>query len=256
VRDSTVELLHGSSGATVEVREHAVWKERAPVGVDRVTPQAEWLVRHTDRALPVVFAVEECGYLMERLRVVEPFTLVESDVDAIIGRLARGVWHRQAEVKRDIAAHQDKIIPLEDRYATHEMRSFLWDFRETAFDSDQRACLTHGDPTLDNVMLRNELFVITDPIPATPAIPDLWAVDLGKILQSLVGYESARYGTPQHNPLQVTPRTLLRTLEWNDQIRAVYWCVVHFLRAMPYVDDKIHDNLKRCAHDAISFIRS
>ena len=103
-------------------------------------------------------------------------------------------------------------------------------------------------------MRRMGYFVITDPIPGTPAVPDYHAVDLGKILQSLVGFEMVRYGVAPHNPISVRPRTLLDTLSDIQAVRAVYWCVVHIMRAMPYVDDTIHDKLRRCAEDAIRLI--
>lgn len=251
--DLTVELGHGSSGAVIDVfPDYVIKTGTADVGT-RVRLQANWLDKHRSSAVPVIFETYPHGYMMERLEEVHPFSLTVADLDAIIGRLARGVWSRGPEVVMLEKAHVEKIGILAD-HASREMLDFLWDARDVAFDRRQRWCLTHGDPTLDNVMVRMGHFVISDPIPATPAVPDLWAVDLGKILQSLVGFEMVRYGVTPHNPVSVRPQHLLETLVKPDRIRAVYWCVVHLMRAMPYVDDTIHDKLRECAHDAIRLV--
>lgn len=252
--DLTAEASHGSSGAVVEIYDHHVTKSGQGVVGERVATQAEWIMRNRSSAVPVIFDTTATGYTMERLDEITPFTLSVADLDAIMGRLARGIWIHNAEVRLSIPAHYDKLHDLEERYASEDMKLFLYKQREFALDDDQRACLTHGDPTLDNVMRRMGYFVITDPIPATPAVPDLWAVDLGKILQSLTGFEKVRYGASAHNPVEVQPQHLLNTLDWSDRIRTVYWCVVHYLRAMPYVSDTIHDKLRRCAERAIRLV--
>lgn len=251
--DLTAEAQHGSSGAVVEIFEHHVIKSGQGVVGTRVIQQAQWLKRNLDACLPVVFDVGPTSYMMEHLDEVEPYSLTVADLDAIIGRLARGVWLHEPEVTFSPKQHIEKIDKLKP-YASNVMWEFLLDARRAAFDQRQRWCLTHGDPTLDNVMRRMGFFVITDPIPATHAVPDLWAVDLGKILQSLVGFELARYGESRHDPIAVKPHHLLNTLQEPDRIRAVYWCVVHLMRAMPYVDDTIHDKLRGCAEDAIRFL--
>lgn len=254
--DLTAEMLRGSSGAVVAVHAtHVTKTAQDPEVRRRVVAQASWLEQHSNSALPIMLDLTAGGYVMEKLDEIPPYTLQVADLDAIVGRLARGVWVHPPKMPLVATAHYDKVRPLEERYASDEMRRFLQIRREIALTGSQRACLTHGDPTLDNVMTRMGFYVIADPIPATPAVPDLWAVDLGKILQSLVGFEQVRYGRSPHIPLEVRPTHLLDTLhEPADQVRAVYWCVVHILRAMPYVSDTIHDKLRECAHRAISLV--
>lgn len=249
----TVKMRHGSSGARVDIHPNHVIKTGSDVVGERVVAQANWIDRHQCSVLPIVYDIMLSGYIMEKLDEIEPGSLFVADLDAIIGRLARDIWSRPEVTTFSPILHMEKVSKLE-QYASHSMLIFLNDARDAAFDRRQRACLTHGDPTLDNVMRRMGLYVITDPIPATHAVPDLWAVDLGKILQSLVGFEQARYGHSQHNAFEVKPQHLLDTLQREDQVRAVYWCVIHILRAMPYVDEKIHDKLRECAHNAISLI--
>ncbi len=56
----------------------------------------------------------------------------------------------------------------------------------------------HGDPTLDNVLMTKQGFIrITDPIPrAWLRKPSILAVDRGKMLQSLLGWEVVLRGVP------------------------------------------------------------
>jgi hypothetical protein len=253
VNTLTAEPTHGSSGAIIEMFDHHVIKSGQGHVGERVTQQVKWLTSYPSAVVPVVYDVVPARYMMERLDPVEPFSLNVADLDAIIGRLARYVWHREPVVMFSPKLHHEKLDRLK-MHASDQMVDFLVNVRDIVLDRRQRACLTHGDPTLDNVMRRMGDFVVTDPIPATHAVPDLWAVDLGKILQSLSGFEIARYDEAPHNPIAVRPSHLLDTLTEHDRIRAIYWCVVHYMRAMPYVSDKIHDKLRRCAEYAISFV--
>lgn len=61
-----------------------------------------------------------------------------------------------------------------------------------------RKCVIHGDPTLDNVLMTKQGFIrITDPIhPKMLRKPSIQAVDHGKILQSLLGWEVVLRGAP------------------------------------------------------------
>ena len=58
--------------------------------------------------------------------------------------------------------------------------------------------IIHGDPTLDNVLMTKQGFMrITDPIPPQwLRKPSIQAVDHGKILQSLLGWETVLRGAP------------------------------------------------------------
>lgn len=90
----------------------------------------------------------------------------------------------------------------------------------------------HGDPTLANVMLRNGELVICDPIPAGGKIPAHWTVDVGKLLQSAIGWERHLYGMPIERDACV--RAVLGDLDELHQRRCWFWCMVHLLRIIPY----------------------
>lgn len=56
-------------------------------------------------------------------------------------------------------------------------------------------CMTHGDPTIANAMQRDSGdIVLIDPLPPRPATPSMREVDVGKMLQSLSGWEGVRSG--------------------------------------------------------------
>ena len=89
--------------------------------------------------------------------------------------------------------------------------------------------------------------------PATPAVPDLRAVDYGKILQSCMGFEQARYDRSDML-FHVTPEELkLRVGDENEWNATVLWAIVHFLRFMPYApDDATRERVKVKMHDTLN----
>jgi hypothetical protein len=89
--------------------------------------------------------------------------------------------------------------------------------------------LIHGDPTLDNVMMTKDGFLrLRDPIPKQwLRKPYIVAVDHGKILQSLLGWEVVLRGVPLHN------YQWPKFMEYQDTARrAVFWAVVALKRIM------------------------
>jgi hypothetical protein len=222
------------------------------IGDHRVYEQGLWLRENESPATVPVSVIEQASsgdfmYQMERLNEL-PWHLVSADlVMAEVTRLlARHVWSAPAKVKLDLDAHVTKVdlllSHLNDRRVTKQVRSaqryLQWD--------KQYHCLTHGDPTFENTMLREDgSLVLIDPVPATPAVPDLRCVDIGKMLQSVTGWEEARYGIPVVR--QVSGARLLYLVsrfvgsdlndyEWRGSL---YWCVVHLLRALMYVGEEV-----------------
>lgn len=58
-------------------------------------------------------------------------------------------------------------------------------------------CLTHGDPTFANTMMRGDQLVLIDPKVPGNGIPSAWHVDAAKVLQSMCGWESVLAGASQ-----------------------------------------------------------
>jgi hypothetical protein len=96
----------------------------------------------------------------------------------------------------------------------------------------------HGDPTIENVMQRGAAgLIFIDPLPITPQIPALLAVDLGKILQSVFGYEAMR--DPTQAFLSIDNRItfaedMLANFGKDDGDLALYFLCVHYARLIPY----------------------
>lgn len=205
----------------------------------RVQAQGQWLRDHPSPSVPRVLNVFEDGYVMPRLEEFD--RTVEYDwafLGAIVARLQAHVWSRAAEVALDPQAHITKVlglavVHLEER----QVRKLGEIFDAITWDRLPR-CLTHGDPTWDNVMRSHRGgMVLIDPIPATPAVPDLRCVDLGKMLQSTYGYERIRYA---ELGLDVDPEYVEKfCVDDNEWRAAMYWCAVHLLRCAPYVPKEV-----------------
>lgn len=99
----------------------------------------------------------------------------------------------------------------------------------------------HGDATMENTMWReNYGLVLIDPLPDLDKIPAYKQVDLGKILQSVLGWEFAKHGqTPnaadQHGLIKILQQETFSLQDWNS---VCFWCAVHLERIKPYTDDE------------------
>jgi len=95
----------------------------------------------------------------------------------------------------------------------------------------------HGDPTVENVMQRDGRVVLIDPLPANEYIPPIVAVDVGKMLQSVFGYEE--HLRPDEPGLDLDDRMsiakgLTGTFTRNDELVARYFFCAHIARLIPY----------------------
>lgn len=247
----------GSSGAVFDKDLHddkIIWK-RGPSGDRRVSDQGAYIRSFGETvALPRIDRVRATlnSYAMEKLQSPSPLRMYDAGrlVTEYMIELERGIWCHEPKVLLDRNAHIRKlmsIIPSED-----------WEDVYGAFDAidwwNVRRCKTHGDPTFDNLMFRDEQPVIIDPIPPTPAVPDLMAVDLGKVLQSLMGFEFARYGVggPTHrdDAIEILKNLVNNEYEWDA---AWYWCAVHLYRAVPYMPEEVKPDVLALARSAVSY---
>lgn len=248
----------GSSGATVTIVPGLVTKS-VKASPTRLLAQVRWLTRHPSPAVPRVTNVGDTWYGMEELFTIQPRLLDHEVVGAeMIEKLRKYVWSQPAEVTLDIDALSAKIDGLLKRYVISEhVHRFLRNSITTLDWDDLKTCLTHGDPTFENVMFRSHLYdsglVLIDPIPATPAIPDLQVVDTGKILQSLLGWEQVRYGHDELT-LKISTEWLTAQLTQHEWKATVFFAVVHLLRTLPYVDSHVRDNVKEMMFDATHLV--
>lgn len=243
-------MQRGSSGAEFNFLGDRVVKLAPEKAVgDRVMAQGMWLQKHQSPAVPRVFQVYARSYVMERL-IVPPLWALDHEVifHHLLSALSVHVWSRPAEVEPNRYSIEMKYTKLCDQFKLTETMEELDKLHDSIQWDDLKRCLTHGDPTLDNVMFREDDaevgVVIGDPIPATPAVPDLRCVDFGKILQSLLGWEETRYGLRSFR-LRIGTEDLHRWVTDKNEWRGtIFWSIVHMLRAMPYVNEDVRKRLK------------
>jgi hypothetical protein len=254
-------VLRGSSGAVITVCGDDVTKRR--LGDDgRIGEQGRWLQRNESPVLPRVHRVYTESYVMERL-ATPPVRLLDHGavLFEVVNQLSEHVWSRPAVVPIN---HEMLRLKIERLLRDFNLDA-LWTWISQTYGrinwSGLHPCLTHGDPTFDNVMIRDATgeLVIIDPIPASLVNPDLRCVDVGKILQSALGWEAARYATSDFT-LNVTPNQVLSVLDAthgytrNEWEASVLWSVIHFLRLLPYVDDTVRREVRRLISDATTLL--
>jgi hypothetical protein len=203
-------VIRGSSGAEICLLIDTVVKYDTTHTGTRVRDQGIWLRRYvgTDTtSLPYVTEVHCYGYTMERLNECEiPRSADEilKTCDRIIINL-ESIWSLERSKHRlrcfDGGEHKRYVRRLLRQVKMTEYRDTLRDFGGRVNWRNLTVGLTHGDPIIDNVMERpiegsrtnRTKMVIIDPIPACDALPDVTAVDVGRVIQSAVGYEVLRY---------------------------------------------------------------
>lgn len=182
-------------------------------------------------------------YEMERLYEDGAIRLL-----SIRNLLIRKVWNRQ---------------PIGNIDGWHSLLSdWLYEQRETKIldkfhtlyknEAVQNYSLIHGDPTLSNAMYdKNGMLRLIDPIKPMGKIPPLREVDIGKMLQSYIGWEGLMsIGTPfvLHKPVRDCSVLSRETKEIKD--KSVFWLSVHLLRILPYAKAKNREDIIKQIHEA------
>jgi hypothetical protein len=218
--------VSGLSGAVIEVGDNIVLKRG---GGPRTVDQGRWLVDYRHEVLPRVHAVLDDGYMMERLDEVD-VDLV--DLGELVKSLVIGVWSRPATTSWVREATATKVARIMDDYDPH-LEAAVLDLVERI--PETLNCMTHGDPTAENVMLRDGRQVVIDPIPATTAVPNQLGVDVGKIMQSAVGWEQFKGGRRASFTVdEVADYFDPRTAEAGRG-----WCIIHLIRTLPYASKEV-----------------
>jgi len=253
VTDTLPGSLHGSSGATIKISRDFAWKSGP-----RATEQGVYLLYgfHRNTALPKVVNHNRDGYAMERLYdepdgVLPGLHTTEHKFSDVMNAL-NVVWvnGRADPVVVNLSAHQDKVLGLcakcdIEGHTTSLLNNTMHDIAWHQL----KAVLTHGDPTVDNLMYRGQTPVLIDPIPATTAVPDLECVDIGKVGQSAMGYEVARYGTGTPEVFEDFFITYMSGTT-NEHLARRYWTAIHLLRALPYMPEERKKNVRELFYEA------
>ena len=158
---------------------------------------------------PEVYALIPDGYIMEALK---PATLRTGTLWEIEYSLDVLVWNRPA-------------LPIS---MEQPWQDYLSEFGITAPEGVivTDPCLVHGDPTASNVLWRQPTdsasdtkLILADPRPPRAFIPQHRETDMGRILQSYMGWEVAAYGAKPINfikPAFFRDKDLMRA--------ATFWC--------------------------------
>jgi hypothetical protein len=202
--------LRGYGHSTLSL---AVHKETVPIefGLE----QATFMMFLGEQVCPRILSMDTTGYVMEYLSPTWSHVLNISSQEEFLEQL---VWNRSLE-----------DIPFAKQIGDESWRGELEKsigvtVPDWALDTP---CLIHGDPTLDNTLLDKWAFTrITDPIPPHRLIrPSIRAIDHGKMLQSLLGWEVVLRGIPfiQYE----WPRFIQ---DYDSARRAIFWAMVALKR--------------------------
>jgi hypothetical protein len=137
---------------------------------------------------PRVLKFLDDGYEMEILSPPQYRSMFE--LTGVYTKLVAHVWNRRSYKGWNsdwLMSLHDWCIKTESYWLIDEIR------RQYPEEPTDGYCLIHGDPTLANLMVRGGgERVITDPMPRMEyrrEIPNRMEVDLGKLVQSAIGWE-------------------------------------------------------------------
>lgn len=253
-----------TSGAHVLVRGPVALKYGTGAVGARVGQQREY-IQHFRRLgcirLPRVLAGGSNWYLMERLHevpVADTRQIKEDYAWSILTVLRATVWPRILVGRHvNLGAHYHYLNSLRP-HAGDVNIDHLLHVADRIYWGSLTPAMTHGDTTFDNLMARDSgQFVLIDPLPpyVDERIPFLQVTDIGKIIQSLMGYEDIKYGRP------LQPGNVMRFLDCIDKEErgaALYMAGVHFARLLSYQPKALRPQfikmISDCALDALSLL--
>jgi hypothetical protein len=176
-----------------------------------ILDQAIYMEHLGPSVCPKVLAYNQDGYIMEYLY---PAKMLASSIRDQEKFLADNVWCRPSIFCSD-------FLPEARRWYCVLIKSIDIVVPRWAFALEE-PCLIHGDPTLDNMLLKDGQIRITDPIPPQYLNrPCLRSVDQGRLLQSFLGWETVLRGMPHIS--YMWPEFMC---DYKTALRAIFWCMV------------------------------
>lgn len=190
--------------------------------------EATWLRAHPAVA-PEILGVTTDGYIMEEL---QPAPLWRGLPDEVYRLLLRRVWsHRPLNADERLMCVSpggvwfERIQEIFGVSVPLTLRKACW---------IQEPC--HGDPTFSNVMMKEidgrERLRLIDPC-HREYCPEHRLVDCGKILQSMLGWETVQLGWQPPEPWNLPEGEEFASGE-NDGTKAytLWWCGLHCTRIL------------------------
>jgi hypothetical protein len=221
----------GLSSSVVEVHDSHAVKYCTTDDCATVRYQGMWLASQTCKSLPQVHTVTERAYTMERLYPPGDVTIFEA-LSALheVHRLER----TSNEARLDRAKLQDRLnenfsLVQDEPHLAHQIANEVRLYQQA---------VTHGDPTYENMMRREDRsLVLIDPLAPTPIAPSDIAVDIGKMMQSVSGWSQIVYPNEKH--VQWTLMSFCYALPADVYSAAVTWIPVHLARTIRYVREDL-----------------
>lgn len=243
IDEDEVTERRGASGATIIITKDFTTKLDVERTGTFVRSQGEWLAQNRYELLPNVTEVLHNGYVMETLDVPDLWTLDVMDTILLIRNRLNELWKRGGRKRyidgpgHDAYVHQLARDVTSSKDEVRELRDWLREARTSIDFGSLRTGLTHGDCIIDNVAYREGVLVLLDPIPATYAIPDFVASDVGRLIQSAVGYESIRYRnfkitTDFDTAVGAVLNAHMHRFSVNEARAAIYFAIIHTLRGV------------------------
>lgn len=222
----------GHSGARITIHDGVVHKTGGSMPLGE---QARLMAYMGESVCPKIVRRATNEYWMERLTCCPPPLTQEGVLArlwAVYGILRDDVWSREALYN----SGGQRLFWGQDLKIWMEKNSVTWIPPEVLNGWMQKGgewCLTHGDPTLANVMLNDALELrLIDAAPPRPGIPCLREVDLGKLLQSAAGYEAVVSSGEWLQPSPEMPLLFLSEISEELRAPALFWGAIHCSRLM------------------------
>ena len=239
--------MTGLSGAVVVVnKDGTVTKRGGSPG--RTREQGEWIITHGSEIFPSIVQTTHDGYIMEKLKHVNYWDVSPYFIHS---SLKNYVWSQPAVTPPTVNTQQlllekvEVIInkSLKNIVSNATKKRIIAEANKAATGAYNFGPeLTHGDPTAENVMNRAGYGnVLIDPIKSSEAVPDSPVIDVGKMLQSAYGWESAKHRT---GVVAYKPADVADALN-DDELFEIgqSWAVVHIVRAVPYIIKNLPESL-------------
>lgn len=230
-------MRKGWSGARIEVQENRVLKYG-----ENLHTQAIYCRYLGEVVCPQIYDFTSSWYAMEKLDEPDP-SMYPALLEAAKSKLEAEVWNKGEP--RDGDSWRMELLGF-----CFCLGYNIGRFLDQLYPHSVRHMCIHGDPTLANMMIRKPGHVILiDPIRPRGKIPALREVDLGKMLQSAIGWEALVMAWPVDGA--IAEAVILEGEGITTVRKAWFWCAVHLMRILghgPYSDASIdswcRDNIK------------
>lgn len=210
---------------------------------DNLKRQGEFMASRKDVFCPIILVTTEGYYMMPNhipFSNRAPVAVIESALQKLTD-----LWYGLAEEKDNlkeynVVAHRADYVEyvmstFPDIQATNKLRTTILAYYDAVLkhcSGDEKFLVNfvHGDATLQNIVWdggTEEAFWID---PNCRKVPLERALDIGKLLQSLEGYD--QYTLSQAIPIL----NLYNSLTDEEKLLARFYCLTHFARLWRYQD--------------------